>query len=222
MKADTFYQGEAGEAYFARQSASGLLGAQWNRHFFAGLMPPTGDVLDFGCGGGFLLRVLPGTRKVGVEINPTARAVAERNGLTVVDRLDHVDGTFDTIVSSHALEHVENPCEVLRQLAGKLRGPESRLVLLLRIDDWRSPNNATYRTDDPDQHLYTWTPQLIGNLMRVSGLRVLESRVVFHVWPRGAARLWRLSPPVFHAAAWLQSRVRGPRQLLAVGALPPA
>ncbi len=167
------YDGDQGEEYFAWQSAAGLQGAEWNSHFFSRWIRPTDDVLDFGCGGGFLLRVLPGARKVGVEINPHARKVAEQLGISVAPDIASVDGNFDVIISSHALEHVENPCEALRDLAARLKGKDSRVILLLRIDDWRAPDNRTYRPDDPHQHLYTWTPQLIGNLMK-GGLHGIE------------------------------------------------
>jgi 2-polyprenyl-3-methyl-5-hydroxy-6-metoxy-1,4-benzoquinol methylase len=72
-------------------------------------------VLDFGCGGGYLLTALPARRKPGIETNPTARREAETQDLEVYPSLDElsVEQSFTCVISSHMLEHVPNPFNAL-------------------------------------------------------------------------------------------------------------
>jgi SAM-dependent methyltransferase len=213
------YLDQAGRDYFAWQGADGLLQARFNLHLWRPHLRPEHSVLDFGCGGGFLLSVLDARVKVGVEVNPHARAAAERLGIVTYPTVAEVPGQFDRVISSHALEHIPHPREALLQLRGKLRDRDSRLLLLLPIDDWRARHNRRYRPGDINQHLHTWTPLLLGNLLASCELDVLEVRVVHHAWPPGSRFLWRVSPFLFHAVAVPWSAISRQRQLFAVAAL---
>jgi len=213
------YLGVKGEDYFAWQKADGLVDARYNLHIWSRHVGPTDDLLDFGCGGGFLLKALDARRKAGVEVNPAARRQAAELGIETFENIRDVPGTFDKVISSHALEHVPHPRQALIDLKGKLRGPNSRLVLLLPLDDWRNGLNRHYRPDDVSMHLHAWTPQLLGNLLAGCGYAVHEVTVIRHAWPPGRHRLWKIPPRVFHAAAWLCSIVRKQRQLFAVASL---
>ncbi len=211
------YLGEKGRAYFAWQSEPGLRTGLYNLHLWAPHIAPTDDVLDFGCGGGFLLKLLGTTgRRVGVEINPAAQEKARELGIEVYETIEQVPGTFDKVISSHALEHVSHPRATLIDLRGKLRNEKSRMVLLLPINDWRNVTDRTFHPGDENMHLHTWTPQVLGNLLVSSGLAVEDIRIVQHAWPPHSERLWNLSPQLFHAAAYLYSGWNKQRQLLAI------
>lgn len=209
------YLGDRGEEYFAWQGADGLLRAEFNRHLWQPHISPDDDVLDFGCGGGYLLKVLRARRKAGVEVNPHARARARELGVEVYPSVADVPGRYTRILSSHALEHVPHPRQALLELKEKLAGAKSRLLLLLPLDDWRSRSQRRYDAADVNMHLHTWTPQLLGNLLSSAGLRVHRIRVVAHAWPPASARLWRLSPRLFHSAAFAWSILNRQRQLFA-------
>ncbi len=217
----TRYLGDAGRAYYETfQAPLGEMGARFNRHLWTPYVSSGHDVLDFGCGGGQLLRSLDARRKVGVEINPVARAVAADAGIEMYETVGAVPGVFDRVITSHALEHVPFPQQALVELRGKLRGPESRLVVLLPLEEWRTRHSRTYRADDINQHLYGWTPLTLGNLLASAGLRVYESRVVSHAWSPRFAALWNVSPGLLHAASRVFSRLTKARQLMAVAGLP--
>ena len=79
------YLGEKGRRYFESRGALKTQG-QFNLHFWRPHIAATDEVLDFGCGGGFLLRNLQAERKVGVEINPHARAFGQSQGTEIVPR----------------------------------------------------------------------------------------------------------------------------------------
>jgi SAM-dependent methyltransferase len=214
--ASTHYLGQAGTDYFAYQHAGGLLRGQLNaRTKFASFVRPSDTVLDFGCGGGTLLRSLECARRVGVEINPVARAEAASHGIEVFETPAEVpDGVADLLVSNHALEHVTSPVAALQALRTKLK-PGGKLVLVVPLDDWRG--QLTYDPKDIDHHLYTWTPLLLGNLLSEAGYRVREVNVLTHAWfPNWPRWIGRLPTSVFDAVCWAYSIYSRRRQLVAV------
>ncbi len=55
--------------YFAWQKKIGLFGGKANSFKFARTVNKTDTVIDFGCGGGFLLKQLDCAEKIGIEPN---------------------------------------------------------------------------------------------------------------------------------------------------------
>lgn len=212
------YLGELGEAYFQRQNATGILASRYNQFIFEPYISERDDVLDFGCGGGHLLQVLnPGT-KTGVEINPAARARAAQLGISVFSSLEELGSkTFSRIVTSHALEHVPSPYEVLAQMRRFLR-PDGLLLWLSPMDDWRARHQRSWTANDADMHLYTWTPLLIGNLLSAAGYVPHSVSVLSHACPPAivSERLWKISPSLFHSIARICAIVRKQRQIFVV------
>jgi SAM-dependent methyltransferase len=213
------YRGELGERYFGWQGAGGELEARIELSKFEALVAPTDTVVDFGCGGGWLLELLPGAERIGVEPNPAARAEGERRGLRIVESAGELaDASVDVVVSNHALEHVLAPMNELAELHRILR-PGGRLVLWLPIDDWRRQRGP--RAGDPNHHLYTWTPLLLANLLGEAGFEVRECRVVAHAWPRYYRQLFpRLPRPAFDLLARVWARLVLRRQAMAVAVKP--
>ena len=211
------YLGAEGEAYFRQQDASSILVSKYNEFMFKPYVGKDDDVLDFGCGGGRLLSRLNPRTKVGVEINPAARSQAEQSGISVFGSLDELEKsqTFSRIITSHALEHVGNPLESLIQMKHHLR-PDGLLLWLSPIDDWRAPHQRNWNPKDVDMHLYTWTPLLIGNLLKVGGYKPESVSILVHACPPSSERLWNLSPALFHFVARLWAIARKQRQIFVV------
>lgn len=215
------YLGDKGEAYFQWQKAVGMLSADFNEFIFKPYVSDQDDVLEFGCGGGYLLHKLDAAMKVGVDINPAARAEAATLGLQVYESLDEIgDQRFNRIVTSHALEHVPNPHEALVRLRSFLK-PDGLLLWLSPMDDWRERNQRHWKPNDTDMHLYAWTPLLIGNLLDAAGYEPRSISIVTHAFPPLAIgkRLWSISPVLFHTAARVWAIARKQRQILAVASL---
>lgn len=84
------------------------------------------DVLDFGCGvGGFLLKARAKANYVmGIELEARLLPHFQANGLDVFQSIDDLpfDQSFNLITAFHVLEHLEDPANMLRQLATRLRG----------------------------------------------------------------------------------------------------
>ncbi len=174
-------------------------------------------VLDFGCGPGDLLETLPGKEKFGVEISDTSRQIAASKGIKVAADLKEFEGEkLDKIISSHALEHVLDPSAKLMQMSNLLTD-DGRLILLLPLNEWVNSIERKWKPADPNMHLYTWTPLLIGNLLSVSGFQPLSIRTIHHFHPPKIGNfLAKTSAGLYHAAAAVSSRLLRKRQLLAI------
>jgi len=90
------------------------------------------NVLDFGCGpGGFLLKARSKARSMmGIELESRLQSHFIKNDLNVVQHIQDLpfDLKFHLITAFHVIEHLEDPADVLRQLATKLEG-EGRIII---------------------------------------------------------------------------------------------
>jgi SAM-dependent methyltransferase len=175
------YLGDKGKEYFAWQSGPGLFGGRIISHTFRHLIKPSDSVLDFGCGGGFLLKNLECARRIGIEINPIARDYATEMGIDCYGDTQSVpNGIADVIISNHALEHVPYPIGALRELHSKLK-PNGLLAVCVPIDNWR--RQRRYNPNDQNHHLHTWTPLSFGNTLAEAGYEVLSIYARISAWP---------------------------------------
>ncbi|HEY6564170.1 MAG TPA: class I SAM-dependent methyltransferase, partial [Pirellulaceae bacterium] len=143
---------------------------------------PQDELLDFGCSDGGVLAHLAARRKIGVEINPHARALARSRGLNVLATLDEVESTFSRIISGHCLEHIPNPAMTLERLRELLRA-DGLMILNLPLNDCRDARHRQWRPGDENMHLHAWTPLTLGNLLWVCGFQPCSIRVVRRTYP---------------------------------------
>jgi SAM-dependent methyltransferase len=100
MHVSDFY----GEEYFAWEKEVGEFAGWVSQTKFSKYISKDDDVLDFGCGGGYLLKNIICKRKIGVEPNKSAIETAERNGLEMyLSIADVPDECVDVIISDNAL-----------------------------------------------------------------------------------------------------------------------
>lgn len=212
-----WYTGAQGLEYFRWQNRTAECTAQIEARKFQKYIRPTDAVLDFGCGGGHTLRQLKCLRRVGVDVNPAAIAVASQAGIECHDSISAIpDETFNVVISNHALEHVEHPIAVLRAFRDKLL-PSGVLVLCLPIDDWRK--QRVYNPKDVNHHLHTWTPQLLGNSLLEAGFQPdqFSIEILPHaLFPGTAATYGRLPEPIFDSLCQAFARLSKRRQIVAV------
>lgn len=124
-------------AYFAWQSKIGEFGGWANRFKFESAISPEDVVLDFGCGGGYLLKELSCAEKLGVETNPAAAEVAQQNGVDVFATTTGLpDASVDMVISNHALEHTRHPLQELQEIHRILK-PGGRIVLVVPSESCR-------------------------------------------------------------------------------------
>jgi SAM-dependent methyltransferase len=176
------------DAYFRWQSELGLFTGQLEAIKFNPFLSQEHALLDFGCGGGFLLAALDCKSKLGVEINSAGRRSAAALGIATVPALDDVpNSSIDVAISNHALEHVSSPLDVLKGVFAKLK-PGGIAVFVVPCERY----DTAYMPGNVDQHLYTWSPMNLGNLFRHSGFDIHEVKRIPHRWPpfvRGIDRI---------------------------------
>jgi SAM-dependent methyltransferase len=214
------YRGAKGESYFWYQESLAETQARITRRRFAPYVRPGDVVVDFGCGSGRLLAALPAQQKIGVEVNPRNRMLASNLGIQVVEMAEEIPrASVDVVISNHALEHTLSPFAEIRSLYSLLK-PGGKFVLAVPADDWRVQKRPDVL--DINHHLYTWTPLLLGHLLREVGFEVLNCHIVRRALPgRLTPGLVRSMPwPAFEAVMFLTTFIVKRRDIFAVARKP--
>ena len=178
-------------------------------------------MLDVGCGDGRLLdwykasSVGPRLTTHGIEMSATAAAVARKRGHHVVTGRFEVDeqlqpGTFDLILASHVIEHVDDPLRFAMR-AAELLAPGGLFVV--GTPNWNSFDARVFRGHWGGNHFPRhWTlydEASIGDLARRVDLSlervIYQPNPIFWIWTchswltaRFPRRSWpdRVFPPV--------------------------
>ena len=180
---------------------------------FSSYIRENDDVLDFGCGCGYLLSNVKCRTRVGVEVSPFAAKKAREMGIEIYRSVAEVPNEYvDVIISDNALEHTLHPLLELQELFLKLR-KGGKIVFVVPCESI----SMGYRPKDINHHLFSWSPMCLGNLFTEAGFTVIESRPYIHKWPPKYQLIARFGgKTVFHilcriygriARSWFQVRV---------------
>jgi SAM-dependent methyltransferase len=145
---------------------------------------PTGKrVLDFGCGGGFFLRICRklGAEVQGIEPSPHGAEITRRQGIPVFEgSLDeflpgHGDDRFDVITSNHVIEHVPDPIRALAGL-GRLLAPEGMMTIAVpnAASSFARALRSDWHSTDLPVHLHQFSPESLKVAAERSRLSVQE------------------------------------------------
>jgi SAM-dependent methyltransferase len=180
---------------------------------------PDSVVVEFGVGHGWNLAALQCRTRIGFDLGVQVAPVVRRHGITFVERSASIESnSADVLICHHVLEHVPSPVDTLAELR-RMLAPEGRLLLFVPYEFER--RNRRYLAQEPNHHLFSWTPQTLGNLVTDCGF--LPSSVgigpygydrVAAVW---AARL-RLGEAGFHVLRRLALTLRPVREVRLVAA----
>ena len=169
------------EEYFEWQKEIGRFTVQFDVERFRPYIKANDVVLEFGSGAGYLLREIVAKEKVGIEINDYAREFAKSIGIDSVKDMSLIqDGYADVIISTHVLEHVDNPLGVLKGLHKKMK-PDGKIIFIVPYET----GDEDYHRNDGNQHLYTWNGLLLGNLFNRAGFFVNRVESYCMQWPYG-------------------------------------
>jgi SAM-dependent methyltransferase len=167
------------QEYFDWQRNIEVFGGKVNNFAFKPYISNLDNVLDFGCGGGYILANIPCKNRMGIEINPVAREAATAQGIKTVENSSQVEDDWaDVIISNNVLEHTHNPLMEIQSLFPKLK-KGGKIIFLMPCETiaWG------YQPGDVNQHLFSWGPMTAGNLFTLAGYNVLESISFPYKWP---------------------------------------
>lgn len=176
-KIENYYQEDYFENY---QKKIGEFGGKANLFKFKKYIKSSDTVLDFGCGGGFLLKYLDCKNKIGVELNPVARDYCiNKNSIDCYEDISAIeDNSVDVIISNHCLEHTLSPYDLINKMYAKLK-LGGKIILVVPLDS----HNYKWRPNDINNHLYSFSPMNIGNLLQGCNFKEISTEVLFHKWP---------------------------------------
>lgn len=168
------------KTYFDWQKGIGEFGGLINLDKFKDFIREEDNVIDFGCGGGYLLKNIKCTGKIGIDINDEALNVArQKNNLIVFKSTEGIEDNWaDVIISNNALEHTQNPLLELKRLIKKLK-KGGKIICVVPCESIF----YKYKPNDINHHLYSWSPMALGNLFSDAGFRVIEVKPYLHKWP---------------------------------------
>lgn len=137
---------------------------------------PGSRLLEIGCGAGENLAHLAqlGWQVEGIEPDPGAASIARGRGLTITEGCLNANSfspeSFDAIVLSHVIEHLDNPLEITN-IYHTLLKPNGLLIMLTPNTD--AFGHRRYRENwlhlDPPRHLFLFNKTSIHRLATLAG-----------------------------------------------------
>lgn len=196
---NAFYD-DLGEAWYDEGShpiallrAENAVRNPWIIERMRSLRGPSLDILDIGCGAGFLSNALAkeGHRVTGIDLSEKSLHVAKAKDTSQSVQYLQLDASslpfhpqsFDVICAMDFLEHIENPKQIVQKVAGLLkpgglfffhtfnRNPLSWLVVIKGVE-WCVPNTPE------NMHIYSYfiKPSELESWCEESGLGIREMR----------------------------------------------
>lgn len=183
------YLGDQGREYYELGFSSETeIGRLYQSRHFRPYCSEEKTVLDVGCADGFFLHNLPAKQRLGVEVNPKAiqicqeRSIQNNCPITIYRDIREIQNhSVDVVLSNHCLEHIPEPFQILQEVRRVLK-PDGVFLLVVPFDDWRQRGHRTWRSNDLNQHLYTWCPLNLGNLVTEAGFHIRELALKTSTW----------------------------------------
>jgi SAM-dependent methyltransferase len=178
-----------------------------NTWIFQDFIKPTDSVLHFWCGGGYLLNSLRCGDKYGVDVNPKYTNHAQSTfGIRVAPNLDAFEN-LDVVITMHSLARIPDPLQALNDSYKALKLGGTLVVLVPCCN-----HTIKYSEFNFDQHLFSWSPIDIGNLVRRAGFNILSVERICHRCPPkahliikyGGERIFHLMSRIF---GWLRPNI---------------
>tara|TARA_B100001173_G_scaffold311908_1_gene330800 strand:+ start:75 stop:719 length:645 start_codon:yes stop_codon:yes gene_type:complete len=164
--------------YFEWYKEIGEFGALINIHRFTNHIDANDTILDFGCGGGFMLDKINCRVKHGVEINPKAINFCKSKKIYVYENSKLLPKNFyDVIISNNTLQHCENPFLEINNLYNSLK-KNGKIVLITGC----SSKNLKYKVNDINYQLYSFSPMNLGNILDANGFEIIKVEKIQHRW----------------------------------------
>lgn len=145
---------------------------------------PAKRLLDFGCGGGFLLRAARDDKweAVGYDVGRRARSSCDAQGLHVTADLgDLASSSFDVVFLNHVFEHISEPQSVLSECRRVLRKDGKLFIVVPNLAGLRARLSAPllskhFNVDERHRafpiHLFYFAPDTLSRTLEKHGFRM--------------------------------------------------
>lgn len=141
-----------------------------------GLCTFQSNILDIGCGNGFLLNRLSTwgfTELTGVDPY-ISEDVYYSNGVRVLKKeIKELSDSYDLIMMHHSFEHMPNPCEVFKDVS-RILSKNGLLIIRIPLVDsyaWRKYGMDWYQVDAP-RHFFLHTIKSVSFLAELVDLKI--------------------------------------------------
>jgi len=137
-----------------------------------------GTILDYGCGTGHFLKSCEskGWTTYGYEPDKNARAIAESNGLHIIEKIKKTNAKYDIITAWHVIEHVSDLRKTIKKLRSALNENGHLIIAVPNIESYDAryykENWAAY---DVPRHLYHFNQKSFGKLIAKSKLTMVKT-----------------------------------------------
>ncbi|MEM2742206.1 MAG: class I SAM-dependent methyltransferase [Nitrososphaeria archaeon] len=135
----------------------------WIKNYLFSILNDEITVLDVACWTGNFLESLKDNKKLklyGVEINPTARKIAEEKGITIIANdildLNRADYKFDIITAFDIIEHLQNPYEFMSILKNIVK--ENGIIIIATGNS----DSLAWRIMGKNKYVYSAYPEHIS------------------------------------------------------------
>ena len=159
------------------------------------LRPAASDrLLEIGCGRGWLTQRMQETcpATFGIDVNPKSITHGVAENLAVMDAVDlrFDDEQFDHVYSFHAIEHIVEAGDAIREMH-RVLAPGGRVLLVYPAEPIRglyAMPGAWIGFGNPflarELHVHKFTPSRIRHLAERCGLRHVDSALDFLITPQ--------------------------------------
>lgn len=176
----TFYPADYHAYREGKRGLAGPLKALYSRKRakeFARLIGPTGHILEIGASDGEFLHHLQqvGDWQVsGVELDPEMVSRARQKGMEIqhatLEQAAYPDESFDLVVMSHLIEHVQDPVETMTETARVLKPGGYVVGETPNLDSWDYHLFGRYWGGfHVPRHLYLFSGATLARLLEKTG-----------------------------------------------------
>ena len=135
-------------------------------------------VLEVGSGKGAFAVLLPTKRYTGLEYSESATALAQKNGVEVINESIQTYTSkhreeYDVVCHFQVLEHVPEIHEFLKSCVDALK-PGGKLIISVPSYDSFSRLVPHFELDLPPHHVSRWTDKALRHIGELFGLEVLD------------------------------------------------
>jgi 2-polyprenyl-3-methyl-5-hydroxy-6-metoxy-1,4-benzoquinol methylase len=164
----------------------------------------TPSVLDIGCATGALLAYLRerNWRVTGVEISPSAEYARSERSLDVrstpLEECKFPDNSFDVVLASHLIEHLNDPRVFLTEIKRILKNSGFLFITTPNISGFQARLYGSRWRSAIYDHLYLFSKRTLSKLLLATGYKVKSCRT----WgglAAGMAPKWLKKPADFLA-----------------------